>query len=84
MKKKTIKAIIWTDSCTSNQSWSLAEDIKEDDGIMPITILTVGFIVKATELYISVAQSYGEDTEQFCNVMTIPRGCIINIKDIEL
>jgi hypothetical protein len=36
-----------------------------------------------TGKYIVVAQSYGKDPEQCCSLMSIPKGCIKELKDLE-
>lgn len=77
---KVVK-IIWIDSCSSDSSWTMAEDV--NTGI--IQIETYGIIIKETDEFISVAQNYGNEPEQFCNIMTIPKGCIketVTIPDI--
>lgn len=67
--------IEWIDSCASNQNWMLKEDL--DGEIEAIRIVTYGVIVQTTDDTLTVAQNYGSNPEQFCNLMTIPKGCII-------
>lgn len=71
-----ILEIIWIDSCASNQNWLLKEDIDNWKDIEPITIHTYGIKVQEDENYIVIAQNYGFDPEQCCNLMSIPKGCI--------
>lgn len=68
---KVVK-ILWIDSCASNLNWTIAEDID----VKPMFIETFGVVVEENEEYIAVAQNYGDDPEQYCNIMTIPKGCI--------
>ena len=68
---KVVK-ITWIDSCSSDSSWTMAEDA--NTGI--IQIETYGVVIKETDEFISIAQNYGSEPEQFCNIMTIPKGCI--------
>ena len=71
---KVVK-ITWIDSCSSDSSWTMAEDA--NTGI--IQIETYGIVIKETDEFISIAQNYGSEPEQFCNIMTIPKGCIKEI-----
>ena len=71
--------VIWIDSFSSNQSWILLKDLDFED-TEPIRIETYGKLIKETEEYITVAQNYGIEPEQICNLMTIPKGCIKEMK----
>jgi len=68
---KVVK-ILWIDSCASNLNWTIAEDID----VKPMFIETFGVVVEENYEYIAVAQNYGDNPEQYCNIMTIPKGCI--------
>ena len=68
--------IEWIDSCSSHQNWVLKEDLNDCD-FEPIKIVSYGVIVHTTEDCITIAQNYGRNPEQCCNLMTIPKGCII-------
>lgn len=72
--------IIWIDSCASDSHWTLLEDGFDD--VEPIEIRTYGVIIKETDNYIVVAQNYGINPEQVCNLMSIPKGCIKEIKEL--
>lgn len=74
--------IAWIDSCASNQSWSLISEL--DGEIEPIKIISYGTIVQETDDCVTIAQNYGLNPEQFCNLMTIPRGCIKEIVEINV
>ena len=71
--------VIWIDSFSSNQGWTLLKDLDFED-MEPICIETYGKLIKETEEYVTVAQNYGIEPEQICNLMTIPKGCIKEIK----
>lgn len=73
--------IDWTDSCASDLSWTFLEDLKENIG--PIIITTYGIVLQETDKVITVAQNYGYNPEQVCSLMTIPKGCIQSIKEID-
>lgn len=75
---KAVK-IEWIDSCTSDINWVLLEDIDEAE---PINITTYGTVIKETEDYICVAQNYGSNPEQVCNIISIPKGCIKNMIEL--
>lgn len=79
MKTLSDVKVIWIDSFSSNQSWILVKDLDFED-MEPIRIETYGKLIKETEEYITVAQNYGIEPEQICNLMTIPKGCIKEIK----
>lgn len=73
--------IDWIDSCASNLNWAFPEDFKSN--VEPITITTYGVVFQETDKVITVAQNYGHDPEQVCSLMTIPKGCIQSIKEID-
>ena len=72
--------IDWIDSCASKFNWTFSEDLKE---VEPITITTYGIVFQETDKVITVAQNYGYKPEQVCSLMTIPKGCIQSIKEID-
>lgn len=74
--------IDWIDSCASNMEWTLKDGIDEKN-IEPIRITSYGVIIKEDEDYIIVAQNYGFNPEQMCSFMSIPKGCIKEIKNID-
>ena len=73
----------WIDSCASNHNWLMKADIDNWDDVEPLSIFTYGALVQEDKNYIVVAQNYGFDPEQCCNLMSIPKGCIKEIKTIE-
>jgi hypothetical protein len=73
----------WIDSTASNQNWLMKADIDNWDDVEPLSIFTYGALVQEDKNYIVVAQNYGFDPEQCCNLMSIPKGCIKEIKTIE-
>ena len=77
---KAIK-IEWIDSCASNTAWSLLEEFEGD--IEPIKIVSFGVLIQETEDCVTIAQNYGLNPKQACSLMTIPKGCIKKITDIE-
>lgn len=76
-----IVKVEWIDSCASNISWSLVDEFNGD--IEPIRIISFGILLQETNDCITIAQNYGLNPKQVCNLMTIPRGCIKKITDVE-
>ena len=78
-----IVKVEWIDSTASNLSWLMMEDVRKCGDVEPMTIYTYGALVQEDEDYIVVAQNYGFEPEQCCNLMSIPRGCIKQTRTIE-
>ena len=78
-----IVKVEWIDSTASNLSWLMMEDVRKWGDVEPLTIYTYGALVQEDKNYIVVAQNYGKDPEQCCSLMSIPKGCILKITDIE-
>ena len=78
-----IVKVEWIDSCASNHNWLMKADIDNWGDVEPISIFTYGALVQEDENYIVVAQNYGFEPEQCCNLMSIPRGCIKQTTTIE-
>ena len=76
---KAVK-IKWIDSCASNMGWTFPADLEGE--VQPIHIITYGVIVQDNDDTLVIAQNYGTDPEQFCSLMTIPKGCIKEIVEI--
>ena len=77
---KAVK-IEWIDSCTSNQNWMLLDEL--DGDFTPIKMVSYGILVKEMAEYTLIAQNYGSNPPQVCNLMTIPNGCIKSITEID-
>ena len=75
---KKIIVIDWVDSIRSFD-WTLIEDVDENS----LECVSVGFILKETDDYITIAQNYGLEPEQVCNLITIPKCSIKNIREIK-
>lgn len=70
--------INWVDSVRASD-WALLEDIDDK----PLDCVSVGFLIKETDEQITIAQNYGIKPEQVCNLMTIPRCSIRDIKELK-
>ena len=82
MEKKLVK-IDWIDSACSNSWWTFGDEEKELEKITPISITSVGYVIKEADTYICLAQNIGDEPDQFCNVITIPKGCIEKMTTLE-
>ena len=78
---KAVK-IEWIDSVASNHEWLLMDDVRNWKDVEPMLIYTYGVVVQEDEHYVVVAQSYGVEPEECCNLMSIPKGCIKSITDL--
>lgn len=75
---KKIVLIDWKDS-VKNSDWTLMEDVDEK----PVNCISIGFLLKETDDYVTIAQNYGLEPEQVCNLITIPKCSIKNIMEIK-
>lgn len=75
-----VKKVVRIDSCTSNSYWCFEDGVKEAE---PIEIISYGVLVKESDEYIVLAQNFGNNPRQVCNLMTIPKGCIEEIINLE-
>jgi len=80
MIRKVVR-VKWVDSCSSYSNWVLTDEIEAD--VKPIYIITFGIVLQECDEFVTIAQNYGMEPEQCCNLMTIPRGCITKYEVIE-
>ena len=73
-----IVVIDWADSVRASD-WTFIEDVDEK----PVDCISVGFLLKETDEHITIAQNYGIKPEQVCNLITIPKCSIRNIREIK-
>lgn len=78
-----IVKVTWIDSCASNLNWLMMDDVRNWGDVEPIRIFTYGALVQEDEHYVVVAQSYGKEPEQCSSLMSIPKGCIEEMKELE-
>ncbi len=76
MKYKAVK-ICWLDSRGMTARWEFSDELEK---LPPCEIVSVGFIVKETKKYITIACSVSED--QILGRLTIPKGCIVKTEEI--
>ena len=73
-----IVVIDWVDSVRAFD-WTLIEDVDEKS----LDCISVGFLLKETDNHVTIAQNYGIKPEQVCNLITIPKCSIRNIREIK-
>ena len=79
---KKILEVFWVDSCSRGRWDSLTNYQKE----VPALCRTVGYLVKQTRTYITLALSQGDMTAMSNNVLdsiSIPRGCVTRIRQLK-
>jgi hypothetical protein len=74
---KTV-VIDWVDSVRAFD-WTLIEDVDEKS----LDCISVGFLLNETKEHVTIAQNYGIKPEQVCNLITIPKCSIRNIREIK-
>lgn len=78
-----IVKVTWIDSTASNLSWLMMDDVKNWTDVEPMLIYTYGALIQQDDNYVVIAQNYGKDPEQCCSLMSIPKGCIKELKELE-
>lgn len=78
-----IVKVTWIDSCASNLNWLMMDDVKNWTDVEPMLIYTYGALIQQDDNYVVIAQNYGKDPEQCCSLMSIPKGCIKELKELE-
>ena len=76
--EKDIVIIEWVDSVRASD-WTYVEDVDEN----PMDCVSVGFLMRETEDSVTIAQNYGLKPEQVCNLITISKCSIRNIREIK-
>ena len=76
--EKNIIVIEWVDSVRAFD-WTLLEDVDEKS----LDCISVGFLLKEMDNCVTIAQNYGIKPEQVCNIITIPKCSIKNIRKID-
>ena len=78
-----IVKVTWIDSTASNLNWLMMDDVKNWADIEPMLLYTYGALIQQDDNYVVIAQNYGKDPEQCCSLMSIPKGCIKELKELE-
>lgn len=79
--KCALVLVNWLDSHADNGGWTLVEDReREDMTFQPMR--SVGWLMRENKEYLELAQNIGagrnDASPQCCNIMTIPKRCIIS------
>lgn len=79
-RQKRMKTVVieWVDSVRAFD-WTLLEEVDEKS----LDCISVGFLLKETDNCVTIAQNYGINPEQVCNIITIPKCSIKNIREID-
>lgn len=80
MNKKLVM-VVWNDAQDHGSQWVGADDA-ETFANSECTIMSVGFIVRKTDKYITIAGDYDEIDNDYGRVTKIPTGMVESIKDI--
>ena len=70
--------INWEDACSVGNAWC------DRDNAEPYKCKTVGYLIKKDHKKIVVAQSHCLENNDVMNKMVIPRGCVLDIKELSL
>lgn len=76
--------VLWLDAVHPADVWEYTSDIKPDQGAIAET---VGWLVARNKETIKVAVTVcdrGDDSEQVAGMMTIPLGCVKEIRELSL
>lgn len=77
-----IVEVIWSDAASNSESW-----VDLDDIATPEQVNTTGFLVKETDVYVTVAASVSTEEDHIKtvgNTMTIPKGMIVSRREVKL
>ena len=76
--------VFWLDANCS-EGWQSIEDVDYKNLSELLDKKSVGYLLKKTDKFISIAQSYDSDKKggQCDNIMTIPKSCIKKIRSIK-
>lgn len=77
-----IVEVIWEDAASNSESWVDLDDIAE-----PEKVNTTGFLVKETDVYVTVATSVSMEEDKIKtvgNTMTIPKGMIVSRREVRV
>lgn len=70
---------IWIDAFCPEDVWHYGEDFEYEQRV----IETVGYCVHQDRRYYAVAGTHDPTTDAFCNLILIPRGCVIRVEELD-
>lgn len=74
---KAVK-VEWLDICSGTPNWARLDDLE----VCPLKCESVGWLIKETEDYISIAQNYCEEEKLVSDTMTFPKKIVTKISDL--
>lgn len=74
---KAVK-VEWLDTCSGTPNWAQLDNIE----VGPLKCESVGWLIKETEDYISIAQNYCEEENLVADTMTFPKKIVTKISDL--
>ena len=79
-RKPAVKPVYleWVDAC-GKSGWQPV-----DAATPPITIKSIGYVMRETPEYISLSPGWDEENEHFMSFVTIPKGWIRRRKNVKL
>ena len=80
MKPEDLILITWVDAATDGHGWRPIEKIRS---LVPPTVLSVGWIVKETDDYVTIISSY-MDNDNVDGDTLIPKGMITSRQRLAL
>lgn len=81
MTERKLLYIEWTDSRGCHASWQHVEAIADDE---PCKLRSVGWVIKDTRDHIHLAPHIGDDPEQVCGDMIIPKLAITKRRVVKI
>lgn len=80
---KKIVMVLWNDAQDHKDKWVDAEDAEAFTDI-EVTVTSIGFMVRKTDKYLTLAADYDPIDNDYGRVTKIPIGMIKEIKELEL
>jgi len=77
---KEVKLVTWLDITSQTEPWI---DLTEAQDMKPATMVTLGWIVKETSAFVTLASTHDLDEDLVGDVNCIPRPAIISIVHLD-
>jgi len=79
MRRKGVE-VTWVDAASDRNGWQPhgAKDAQPSQQV----IHTIGYLLEKTDRYVHLAQSISEEMDQTSERITIPAGCVIQIRKL--
>jgi len=73
-----IVRIEWLDICHGQTNWSFIDQLD----LGPLECVSVGFLIKETDEYISIAENYNESEGLVADTMTFPKAIVKKVEEL--